>query len=325
MSDHLAARVLRTPMPATDKVILGLLATYADGDGSRCFPGVKRLAAESGLHKRSVQLTLRRLEAAGRIEQTARARQHRPAEYRIVLERLAVISRGGATATPEKAARGGVTTTPGPIPLQRRVVSAMVSAAAPGVASDASRGGVSCAPGVKPAPPDSVTDSKTDSRSASTASDGAVVATTPPRARPPDVEFYDGQFYHVEPWLSEWESRYRGVDIRAAIERVGLYYLEHPWLPVHHPRAVLEQSLRREFQQQQEDAQLERQRQQQEAAPTWTPKKRGKRKPQTAAQRRAARLRRKLLDLVSYSNNAPLRGKEAEYAAVVRELAELET
>jgi hypothetical protein len=143
VSDPLVERILKTPMESmSDKALLALMGTFANADGTRCFPGVTRLARESGLKERAVQLGLRRLEKAGRIEPTARARQHKTTEYRIVVELLAVVPRGARTYTSGGAGRGAFTYT---------------SEGTPEVQVRASRGAGSCAAGVHVHTPDSKT------------------------------------------------------------------------------------------------------------------------------------------------------------------------
>ena len=58
---------------ATAKLVLILLANYADADG-HAFPGQKRLAEDAGLSERSVRGALKVLEDAGVIDRTARHR-----------------------------------------------------------------------------------------------------------------------------------------------------------------------------------------------------------------------------------------------------------
>ena len=111
MSWRLVEQVLSTPaLKATDCRILGLLAKRGNDDGSRCYPSVGTLADESGLDERNVRRALERLLAEGWIVRTARSRQHRAAEYRIVVARLA---KSGAPATPRRTSRAGATAHPG--------------------------------------------------------------------------------------------------------------------------------------------------------------------------------------------------------------------
>jgi hypothetical protein len=57
VSAPLVERILKTLMKSmSDKALLGVMGTFANADGTRCFPSVRRLAKESGLHERKVQL-----------------------------------------------------------------------------------------------------------------------------------------------------------------------------------------------------------------------------------------------------------------------------
>lgn len=59
--------VRRYPLPPVPKLVAFVLATYADQDGSRIYPGVARLAAVTGLSQRSVKSALGVLRGVGLI------------------------------------------------------------------------------------------------------------------------------------------------------------------------------------------------------------------------------------------------------------------
>jgi len=83
---------------ATDKAVLQALAFWADYEtGANAYPSVEKLAARANMAKRTVERSLHRLIAEGRI--TARRRHRGATIYGIVLERLAV-SRADARAVP---------------------------------------------------------------------------------------------------------------------------------------------------------------------------------------------------------------------------------
>ena len=94
MSVHATAKVWRSRIEPTEKLVLLALADCAEHDGSNSFPSVPRLAAECGLSERTVQRVLRALEAKGWIvvEHEAgavvRGVRRRSATYRLLLEAL---------------------------------------------------------------------------------------------------------------------------------------------------------------------------------------------------------------------------------------------
>ncbi len=137
MSWPLSERVAKTPMPwKAGKELLQLLALRGDDDGCHCRPSVKTLMRETGMGRRAVQRGLRRLEEQGRIATTAKS-PGRPTEYRIVLEKLVMLTR-----RPKKGAVGEP-------PL----------AAADGAARQSRGGGPPVPEGAVVGPPDSILDS----------------------------------------------------------------------------------------------------------------------------------------------------------------------
>lgn len=79
--------VRRARLHATTKLIALLLATYADPAGTRIYPGIARLAIQSGHGYRTVQRELARLRAMGLIERLPRAGARRGWSdgYRLIL------------------------------------------------------------------------------------------------------------------------------------------------------------------------------------------------------------------------------------------------
>lgn len=109
--------VRRTRLGRTTKLVALLMANYADGDGTRIFPGVARIAVEAELTYNVVKTALAALREAGLIELVRQAtRKGDSDEYRLILdpdliERVSVLSPGEvsvAIASMRDARRGGV-------------------------------------------------------------------------------------------------------------------------------------------------------------------------------------------------------------------------
>jgi Helix-turn-helix domain len=166
VSNSLLERVIDTPMPRSDKLILMALARHGHRDGTECRPSIATLAAKSSLDERNVRRGLARLAAAGWIVETAPPRQHRPAVYRIVVERL--LARPGASAhpgaSPDRAPAPALTPDRAPAPTLTRPDRAFVLA----------RPGEIDSPDRAPAPTESTTESeattktKTESKTTTT-------------------------------------------------------------------------------------------------------------------------------------------------------------
>ncbi|WP_157519485.1 helix-turn-helix domain-containing protein [Modestobacter sp. Leaf380] len=62
----------RCRLPSTTKAVGFAMATYADGDGSRIYPGAARLAAVTGLSERSVRGALTNLRDLGLVHRTVK-------------------------------------------------------------------------------------------------------------------------------------------------------------------------------------------------------------------------------------------------------------
>ncbi len=91
MSVHVMRAVIASERFAgVEKLVLAVLASYGDPDGSNIWPKVETVAAKCGIGPRSVQRHIRSLEASGALVRVGEARQHRPTEYRIEVETLGV-------------------------------------------------------------------------------------------------------------------------------------------------------------------------------------------------------------------------------------------
>ncbi|WP_426502915.1 helix-turn-helix domain-containing protein [Dactylosporangium sp. McL0621] len=104
--------VRRARLGRTPKAVALMLATYADNDGRRVFPGVARLAVDCELTYNVIQTALQRLRQAGLIEVVRKAsRPGHADEYRLslavdVLDRIDVLTPAQLASTAaELAAR----------------------------------------------------------------------------------------------------------------------------------------------------------------------------------------------------------------------------
>lgn len=79
--------VRRSRLPATTKLIALLMASYADPDGTNIYPGVARLAIQSGHGYRTVQREQARLRAMGFVQSMPRRGLRRgwSTPYRLIL------------------------------------------------------------------------------------------------------------------------------------------------------------------------------------------------------------------------------------------------
>lgn len=121
--------VRRARLGRTDKAVAFALAHYADGDGTRIFPGVARLSIECELTYNVVQQVLQRLRRAGLIEVVRRGTTRgRADEYRLIIspeivEHVVVMSPTDVTRAMEKvtaAHRGKHRAKPDPDPHPTR-------------------------------------------------------------------------------------------------------------------------------------------------------------------------------------------------------------
>ena len=58
--------------PATLKLTLLSLADRADNDGHRCYPSIERIAKDTALNKKTVQLNITKLIVLGLIQDTGK-------------------------------------------------------------------------------------------------------------------------------------------------------------------------------------------------------------------------------------------------------------
>lgn len=72
------------------RLVLLALADAAEHDGSRCFPSTARVAWMTGLSRRTVQRHIDHLASpeVGVLIHVAKARQHRPTEWRLAVHKL---------------------------------------------------------------------------------------------------------------------------------------------------------------------------------------------------------------------------------------------
>lgn len=91
MSYALQAMAWSARFDGTAKLVLLRLCDFADDDGNRVFPTVKRVAEDCGISVRTTQEALRRLESAGVLVMVrdADAGARRPREYRVHVPALA--------------------------------------------------------------------------------------------------------------------------------------------------------------------------------------------------------------------------------------------
>jgi DNA-binding transcriptional ArsR family regulator len=79
--------IRRACLQPTVKLVALTIASYADPDGTKVFPGIARLTVQCGVDYRSVQRALARLREARLIEMTRRGarRNGKSDEYRLIL------------------------------------------------------------------------------------------------------------------------------------------------------------------------------------------------------------------------------------------------
>ena len=80
-------QVWLTPLTPTEKLVLLNLASHGNDGGQNAYPGVQRIAAQTGLTRRAVQKTLRHLADKGNIAAVGRGGRG-TVRYALVLDRL---------------------------------------------------------------------------------------------------------------------------------------------------------------------------------------------------------------------------------------------
>lgn len=80
------ATIRAAVLSSSEKLVAHTLATYANPDGTSIFPGIARLAVDTGLGYRTVRRALKRLRDAGLIEKvrSGASRRSQSDEYRLV-------------------------------------------------------------------------------------------------------------------------------------------------------------------------------------------------------------------------------------------------
>lgn len=101
--------VRRARLGRTNKAVALMLATYADNDGTRVFPGVARIAVDCEISYNVAQTALSALRAAGLIERVTYGarRRGKSDEYRLLLaadllDRVEVLTPGQVTVAADR-------------------------------------------------------------------------------------------------------------------------------------------------------------------------------------------------------------------------------
>jgi hypothetical protein len=178
------------PTGGIRKLVLVAMADYANDEGKRVFPAVKTLARKCGIDETTCRRAMRDLEDDGLIAVAAKAKQHRPTEYRLTLRA------GNAPALDQTA----------PLDESRAGAPHGRAGAAP------IQGGRSAPPSVSEPFIDPSTTVAV--RSAHTAD----------RNRPQvEMDPYTNSFTNWEAYLPVWEEKWPDVDIRAEIAAAEEY------------------------------------------------------------------------------------------------------
>lgn len=77
------SEVWNLDLQATQKLVLLAMADHADDEGGNAYPSVARLAEKCSVDPRTVQRTLRALEASGLLVVVRHATQHAPTTYKV--------------------------------------------------------------------------------------------------------------------------------------------------------------------------------------------------------------------------------------------------
>jgi hypothetical protein len=88
MSAQLMARVYAYRLTHGEQSVLLAMADHADDEGRHVFPSIALLAWKTDYSARQIQRLMRGLVVRQALVVVAPARQHRPAEYRICLDRI---------------------------------------------------------------------------------------------------------------------------------------------------------------------------------------------------------------------------------------------
>lgn len=116
MSVHVTSKVwLLTGLSPVEKLVLLKLADHASDDGGDAYPSVARIALEVGCSERTVQRTLRDLQARALIQVTELATRYKPTCYRLTLQDRGVNSSPlGAAGVTSATGRGDTAMAPEP-------------------------------------------------------------------------------------------------------------------------------------------------------------------------------------------------------------------
>lgn len=109
------SEVWESELPQGQKFVLLAMADHANDEGRNAYPSIARLAERCSVDQRTVQRTLRALEASGYLVVERAAKQHSPTSYRVIPRGGIMSGRHnvGAALNPPGVAlcppRGGIT------------------------------------------------------------------------------------------------------------------------------------------------------------------------------------------------------------------------
>lgn len=114
MSFEIMAWAVKQDLPATQKIVLLMLADRVNKDTGQCNPSMTRLAKDSGIDERTARRVVRQLEKLGLIASIRRSSEgvSLPNSYQFILSGVGAQSpHGGGT----KSGRGGGTKSDKPV------------------------------------------------------------------------------------------------------------------------------------------------------------------------------------------------------------------
>ena len=134
--------------PPNRKLVLLMLATYANCEGAGIRPSLETVARLSGLDVRSVRRHVRACRDRGWLVQTEPSRQHRPAEYRISLAALRPDTSVRPGAAPDRTPESALGSDRTPVSARPDSGVPQTGHQSPGICTDLNRPG---APTASPA------------------------------------------------------------------------------------------------------------------------------------------------------------------------------
>lgn len=209
MSVRVMSLVFETDLPPNEKMLLLVLADWADDDGGRIFPAQARMAKKASVSDRTVRRLLGLLKERLLIQEVVSANRYQPAEYRINLSALRIC----AGADPLDVFEGGqsvhLATTNGRLADSR-------------VDNGDTQGGQTAHPRVDTGVLQSV------SRTISEPSEVVLVAVASPKSRikfDVDTGSITGV---VDSDRDRWGRLYPAVDLKREQDRAGEWLVNHP-------------------------------------------------------------------------------------------------